>query len=144
MIRENKGFTFVEVLLVLAMTLLLGTLALSYGEKGMKSQEINHFFDQLVNDSLYIQKYGLNNRTKTVIEFDFNAHEYTARLALSRRKLFSRSMPNSLRMNEKSTINRIAFNENGNASYVGKIICEYVGGEREVYVYLGSGRVTVK
>lgn len=144
MTSNDKGFTFVELLLVLFITLLLGTLALSYGEKGVKIQEINHFFDQLVNDSLYMQKYALNNRLKTVIEFDFKQHKYTARVALTRKKLFSRNMPNIVSMNEESTINRIAFNEKGNASYVGKIIFEYIGGKREVYVYLGSGRVTVK
>ncbi|MBQ0137706.1 MAG: hypothetical protein KBT36_00245 [Kurthia sp.] len=142
--KKQHGFAFVELLLVLVITILLGSLALSYGEKGMKNQEINHFFDQLVNDSLLIQKYALNNQTKTAIEFNFKLHTYTAKIVSSDKKLFVRDMPKSMKLNKNSTVNRIAFNENGNASYVGKIIYDYIGGNRALYVYLGSGRVAVK
>lgn len=142
--KHQRGFTFIELLLVLVITLLLGSLALSYGEKGMENQDIEHFFDQLVNDAMFIQQYALNNHTKTSIQFNFKQHTYTAKKLTNEKKLFTREMPKSLNMNRESTINQITFNEKGNASYVGRIIYDYIGGNKVLYVYLGSGRVTVK
>lgn len=141
---NEKGFTFVELLIVLSITLLLGAIVFSYGERGLKNKEIDHYFDQLINDSLYIQTYAVNKKVKTSIEFNVSTHQYTAKNLASNEILFKRAMPVSLKISNSSTVRKIAYNEKGNASYAGRIICEYINGQKEVFVYIGSGRVYIK
>lgn len=144
MVPNQRGFTFVELLIVLAITLLVGSIVFSYGERGLKNKEIEHYFDQLINDSLYIQTYSVNKKVKTSIEFNVATHQYTAKNLMTNEVLFKRAMPISLKISNLSTVRKIAYNEKGNASYAGRIICEYINGEKEVFVYLGSGRVYIK
>lgn len=144
MAANEKGFTFVELLIVLAITLLVGSIVFSYGEKGLKNREIEHYFDQLINDSLYIQTYAVNKKAKTSIEFNVSTHQYTAKNLATNEILFKRDMPISLKISNMSTVRKIAYNEKGNASYAGRIICEYINGQKEVFVYIGSGRVYIK
>lgn len=141
---SKSGFTLVELLLVLLITLLLSTLAVSYGNKGIKEQEITHFFDQLVSDSLVLQQLAEKEKRKMDIIFYQKEHRYELKYRENNKIIYNRIMPNSLTIDGQSTLLKIGFNEKGNASFVGKIIFLYTGGKKEVYVYLGSGRIYIR
>lgn len=141
--KRKNGFTLVELLFVLTLTLLLMTLALAFGNKGIKHQDIDHFFNQLVSDSLVLQQLAIDESRKVDIIFYPNKHRYELRYRESQKVIYYRTMPNSMNIDVKSTIFKIGFNEKGNASFVGKIIFQYIEGKKEVYVYLGSGRVYI-
>lgn len=142
--RSEQGFTFVEMLLVLMMTLIVASIALIYGTKGIQEKETRFFFEQLVSDAVYIQQYAKNHHVKMDLIFDERTHLYSAKKRETNKKIFVRTMPSSMKIKRGSTLYKIGFNENGNASYVGRLTFLYFGGEQDVYVYLGSGRITVK
>lgn len=142
--HSEKGFTFVEMLFVLSVTLTIASIALIYGTKGVQEKESRFFFEQLVTDAVYIQQYAKNNHVKMDLVFDEQKHVYIAKKREFATKIFVRTMPSSMKIKRGSTLYKIGFNEKGNASYVGRLTFTYFGGEQDVYVYLGSGRIHLK
>ncbi|GEK33910.1 type II secretion system protein [Kurthia sibirica] len=139
----KNGYTFVEMLIVLTMIFIIAVVGLSLGERGIRSQEIHRFLDQLVIDAHYIQNYAKTKNAKVDIFFIVGEQRYIGRLRQSKKILFSKSMPTALAIDVKSTLTTISFNEKGNASYAGKLIFDFGTIKKEVYVYLGSGRILV-
>lgn len=138
---KEKGFTFVEMLLVLTIITVVSLTIFTQGSKGFEARENNHFYDLLVRDILYIQSMSLKNRDKTVLEFNEKKRYYQAKYRDSNKLIFQRDLPQKLKILNTSTINKVGFNERGNASYVGKIVFEIEGDVKELFVYLGAGRV---
>lgn len=138
---KESGFSFVEMLLVLTIISVISIIIFTLGNNGFQKREHNHFYDLLIRDILYIQSMSLKNKEKTVIEFSEKNSLYQAKYRDSNKLIFQREMPQKLKILNNSTINRIGFNERGNASYVGKIIFDIDNNVKEVFVYLGAGRV---
>lgn len=141
---NKTGFTLVEMLLVLLLVLVLSSLAISYGQKGIQEQEMTHFFNQLNSDVLLLQQYALKEKKKMDLEFNVNKNMYTLKYRDSQKIIYKRIMPKSMKIAAGSTLYRIGFNERGNASYVGKLTFFYFGGKKEVSVYLGTGRMEIR
>lgn len=119
-------------------------MAISYGNKGIKEQEMNRFFKQLVSDALVLQQTAIEKNKKMDLIFYPKFHRYELQYRTSKQKLYTRIMPKSMSIHANSTITKIGYNENGNASFTGRIIFDYVEGKKEVYIYLGSGRIYVQ
>lgn len=143
-VPHKSGFTLVEMLLVLLIVLILSTLAISYGKKGIQEQEMTHFFNQLNSDTLLLQQYALKEKKKMDLEFNVKNHYYVLRYRDSQKIIYRRVMPKSLKFGPGATINKIGFNERGHASYVGRITMHYLGGKKEVSIYLGTGRMEIR
>lgn len=141
---HKNGFTLVEMLLVLLLVLVLSSLAISYGNKGIQEQETTHFFNQLNSDTLLLQQLALKEKKKMDLEFNYKNHYYVLRYRETQKIIYRRIMPKSMKMGVGSTLNKIGFNEKGNASYVGKLTLVYFGGKKEVSVYLGTGRLEIR
>ncbi|GEK31651.1 competence protein ComG [Kurthia zopfii] len=138
---KESGFTLVEMLLVLTIVMVISITIFSQGSKAFQEREAEHFYDLLVRDTLYLQSLSLKNKEKTVIEFNERRSIYIAKFRESNKLIFQREMPQNLKILNHSTMNRVGFNERGNASYVGKIVFEIKGNQKELFVYLGAGRV---
>lgn len=143
-VPHKSGFTLVEMLLVLLLVIVLSSLAISYGQKGIKEQEMTHFFNQLNSDALLLQQYAIKEKKKMDLEFSMKEHYYVLKYRDSQKIIYKRVMPKSVKMGVGSTLYKIGFNEKGNASYVGRLIVLYIGGKKEVSVYLGSGRIEIR
>lgn len=67
--NDHRGFTLLEVLIVLSILSILITLSVPISKSLFEKQEEKQFLNTLESDILYIQNLSLGTRSRSTIEF---------------------------------------------------------------------------
>ncbi|MFB5662036.1 competence type IV pilus minor pilin ComGD [Alteribacillus sp. HJP-4] len=138
---NNKGFTMIEMIIVIAVLAAMITISIPQFQKLERPQSISYFIRLLEDDFLYAQQLAFS-KGQTVL-FKVKDNEY--RIILSDEIVRSRELPEGVFfMRATLTPANIKFMENGNIHQPGTFFIETPEGRYKFVYLLGKGRFYVE
>ncbi|MEI4771414.1 competence type IV pilus minor pilin ComGD [Psychrobacillus sp. FJAT-51614] len=138
LLREN-GFTFIEMLLVLSIVMVMSTSIIFVSTSKFERMEEKRFFEQFHLDVQSLQSIALSERKYMSLVFFENGTKYKAKNA--NEIYFEYEMPKGIRLSQDSYLKEIVFHPNGTVKEFGTLLFETKNGFKNVYVYIGKGRL---
>ncbi|WP_272941512.1 competence type IV pilus minor pilin ComGD [Planococcus donghaensis] len=137
---NEKGFTLLEMLLVLVVLVTISAISISGYRSFMVQKEEQRFFEILRQDIYFAQSqsYALNMTAKIIFRESKGTYEVFTDLQLV---AVSRKLPQSIQLKKTSNLTEIYFNENGTVVQSGTLRFSTSRGEKTLVVHLGGGRV---
>ena len=139
-LNGRKGFTLVETLLVLAVLfVMLSSVAIhrpDYGEK----REIKTFMEQFSRDFHLAQIYAFNRQCIVYFRLDFEKHTYTAVDPVNSNRLFTRTVPQTIKMRGSTLDGQVYYTGNGHVSKAGSWTFHTKKYNYKFTVLVGRGR----
>ncbi|WP_107841695.1 competence type IV pilus minor pilin ComGD [Metasolibacillus meyeri] len=136
---DERGFTFIEMLFVLAVVSLLSFFVVTFSFRQMQLSVYEQTIQQFELDLIEMQALSINNgltaRCWIAEGKEFQCFQRYGEL------LISRQLPENMRINIYTTNTRIEFNGHGTIINFGKV--EFVMGDRRMMysINLGRGRM---
>ncbi|AYC29562.1 competence type IV pilus minor pilin ComGD [Paenisporosarcina cavernae] len=136
----NKGFTFIEVLIVLLIVTVITSVTIAGYSNIQREQSFLSFYQQLEKDVMTIQLQAITTNQTTEIVFTNNGTRYVARQSFTK-TLFTRDIPSEIVYRNEGTLTSVSFNPNGTIVKFGTLVFE--NGQKKEYVkfYIGKGRM---
>ncbi|WP_421379573.1 competence type IV pilus minor pilin ComGD [Bacillus salacetis] len=143
LIKNKKGHSIIEMLLVLAITIILLFFTSFSILPLQESLTKKNFISLLKADLYYLQSYAINKKEKVVLQFFPYGSKYSASVS-GGESLLVRPLPDGISQIPHSSINSITFYPNGNTDRFGTI--SYVAGGKLIKVsfHIGQGRFYVQ
>ncbi len=143
-LNTQKGFTFIEVLLVLLVLVIVSLIISRISVKAFEKQAIEQFFKQVSLDIQQMQTLAMKEGVYTTIQFIDNNNTYKGFLHNEHNNPeFERTFPEGITLNYYSNLKSIKFNKFGDVHDFGKIIFFTPEGHREVIVNIEKGRLRI-
>ena len=136
---NEKGFTMLEMLLVLMIVMVVSSSVLFLISPKMKKVEEERFYKQLHLDILRLQAISIGDLGYTVLDFPNNRTKYEGKMRGV--LLFEKEFPKHIRLSSNSSLKDIAFHPNGNISDFGNLLFKTDDGEKRMTVYIGRGLI---
>ena len=137
--KEEKGFTLVEVLLVLALLTSSLVIANSIAYRQSVKLEEAQFFLLLEQDLLAAQAMALELHTPVVIRFFYSESKYTVTAQLKTVKTVW--FPKTVQFSPSSYLKTIEYTSTGNVVNFGTCYFSTTSGKLTLTMYIGKGRV---
>lgn len=137
---NEKGFTLLEMLLVLAVLVIVSAISISGYRSFTVQKEEQRFFEVLHQDIYFAQSqsYSLNKTAKIIFRESKGTYEiFTDIQSVG----VSRKLPQSVQLKKTSNLSEIYFNSNGTVVQSGTFRFSTTSGEKTLVVHLGGGRV---
>lgn len=139
---NNKGYSFVELLLVLMIVMTISTSALYINNRYVEKREFNLFYNQLKLDVATVQLSAMQEGKYMKIVFDTGGTRYIGRKSLYE-PIFERNLPPGYQLSSRSTLNECAFSPNGTIEKFGTMVFNTPSGLKNVRVFIGKGRMSL-
>ncbi|WP_269915886.1 competence type IV pilus minor pilin ComGD [Psychrobacillus psychrodurans] len=136
---NQKGFTMIEMLLVLSIVIVVSSSVLLLTSTKMKEMEEERFYRQLHLDIQRLQAISITDYRYTHLTFPANRTKYQGKIA--DKLLFEKELPKHMRLSVDSTLKGIAFHPGGNVNDFGNFLFETDKGEKRITIYIGRGVV---
>lgn len=137
--QNEKGFTLIEMLLVMMIVIVVSSVALSFTVKNIQVDQTEEFFRQFQVDMHYLQSYAMAHQKKVRVVYLKDGKEYRGIAGLDNIVL-RRTMPEGYLGNTANTF-VLQYLPNGNVSRVGALTFHTPEGGRRLKVYIGKGRL---
>lgn len=142
-IKVQEGFTLVESLFVLSVTLIIATASAFLLKPQLISIEREKFISQLKADLFFAQQYALSHHIDVYVHILPESKKYVIHEKLSANHLVEREIPEMITVREESMKLYFFFQSDGNISRFGSFSI-YVEKERYRFTFLiGKGRFYV-
>lgn len=138
-LRRQEGFTLVEMLLVLAITMMVVMIGYQLSIKHLEQQRTVHVFRQLQMDLHYLQSYAMAHKETVTYSFINKGSEYNGTLN-GGKVILRRKMPEGYYSNPQHRF-KIVYLPNGNVLDFGVLTFHTPEGSKQLYVYIGKGRM---
>jgi len=143
-IKRERGYTFVEMLMVLFVVMCLSAIVVKYSFKAVETRELEQFFTQIQLDIQYIQTYSMHQREYISMKFESSSKRYIIKKNIFT-ELYERPFPKGVEfMPASSSIYTIIYNYNGNVITPGTVYFKTPQGIKKVVITLGRGRSRVE
>lgn len=143
-IKDEQGFTLIEMLLVLFIVMSLTGIVVKISLKVAEAKEIERFFTQLQIDIQFIQMYSMQQQEYVSMKFESPTNRYIIKKDMHTID-FERPFPKNVEfLSGPSTFVTIMYKANGNVSKSGTLYFSTPQGVRKVIITLGVGRVRVE
>lgn len=143
-IKNEQGFTLIEMLLVLFIVMCLTGIVTKISLKVAEAKEIERFFAQLQLDIQYIQMSSMLLQGDVSMRFESPTNRYLIRKDMNT-IYYERPFPKNVEfVPGRSTFVILRYNANGNVSRAGTLLFYTPQGEKKVIITLGAGRVRVE
>lgn len=140
---KEKGFTLIEVLLVLFIVVLIGSIVSHVSYKLSEESVVDQFIHQVTLDIQRMQTLAMEKEVYTTIVFLDNGtykgyiqNEYN-------NPLLEKQFPTNIKLNKNSNLKRIRFNINGDIIEFGSIVFFTYDGYRQLIVNIEKGRLKI-
>ncbi|HSO57194.1 MAG TPA: prepilin-type N-terminal cleavage/methylation domain-containing protein [Paenisporosarcina sp.] len=143
MFRDNRGYSLVELLLVLSIVLIISSSAVYFNNRYIENRTFELFYNQLKLDVAHIQMIALSEERYMKLIFETGGSRYVGRKSLFD-SVFARELPPGYRWSSSSTLNEIAFHPNGTLVKFGTMAFITPDGIKTVRVFIGKGRMTLE
>jgi competence protein ComGD len=141
--KNSKGFTIVEMLIVLSAFIILSSSSLFLYSPQDDLVERNLFFNQFKSDLLYAQQYAISHQEKVTVHIvPENKMYYVIGGLYGSGSLFSRSY--SSRITIESTLVKFSYMPDGNIDKFGPIYIRFGEKSYIFMIQIGKGRFYVK
>ncbi|WP_370627158.1 competence type IV pilus minor pilin ComGD [Psychrobacillus sp. INOP01] len=134
---NEKGYTLIEMLLVLTIVMVVSSSVLFITSTKMKDMEEERFYRQLHLDILRLQAISIGENRYTYLNFPNNRTQYKAESAGT--VWFENDLPKNMRLSDESTLKVISFHPNGNINSFGNLLFETERGVKRITFYIGRG-----
>ncbi len=143
--NNQKGFTLIEMLLVLAITMFICTIGISVGKKQLDRQIENRFIEQLKLDIELTHAMSFRYQgAASLYVFDKigEIQVYVPQISTVK-PIVVRKYPENIAYRYYSTLDHVIFTERQTVSRAGTMTFSVNGRKVELIVYLGEGRVKI-
>ena len=138
---DNKGYSLLELMLVLAIVLVISSSTLYVNNRYVEKHTFDLFYNQLKMDAMHIQLNAIEEQRYMKLIFTSGGSGYIGRKSLYE-PLFERKLPTGYSLSPSSTLKELAYLPNGTIEKFGTISFVTPGGIKIVRVYIGRGRMT--
>ncbi|MGR3765004.1 competence type IV pilus minor pilin ComGD [Rossellomorea sp. NS-SX7] len=142
-LQEQKGFTFIEMMIVLLVFSILVTFAAFSIEPLKKQTKKSLFISQLQADLYLIQSHSIFSQSSLTLVFYPYANKYVAKDYYGT-TLVSRQLPAGIELSELNTLNEIVFNAWGNTNRFGAVYFNSESSTIKLSFQIGQGRFYVQ
>ncbi|MBO2535008.1 MULTISPECIES: competence type IV pilus minor pilin ComGD [Rummeliibacillus] len=141
---NQKGFTLIEMLLVLTITMITCTMGITVGKKYMDQQLENRFMEQLKADIEMTQALSFQYQSPAslyIYQSLREIHIYSTGYSMEK-PLLIRKYPANI-VFQSGNMDHVIFTENQTVNRAGTIGFKVNGKRKNLIVYLGEGRVKI-
>lgn len=140
-LRADKGFTFIEMLVVLTITLMIMTLTMQYGYQKWTQLEAEIYLEQVLKDIQYVQSEAKKTNQYMELKFqrfgDVWGYEF---IRNNKTVVLTRTFPKQIKvLPQDSTMLVCRYTDRGRPSISGHITFETNKGKYRLLIYLGEG-----
>lgn len=140
---DEKGFTFLEMLLVLSVVAILTAVILPIGDRWITKNSEEDALYTFIATIHHAQAYAMANETYTAIRFSNSGRSYSL-LAPSSVTYSTTDFPKGMRwLRGGNRIDAVEFHPNGHIMNPGTIILQTSTGDKRLTLQLQHGRVIV-
>ena len=139
--NHNKGFTLIEILIVLSIFMLLASLSLHLYPKYIQKMETTRFVKQFEEDLYYAQAYAISHEMNVSVYL--NASNYTISSNL-KGVILQRENPKNTTFKQGTIGLKIFFNNTGAPITSGVVYIETEQDRYKVTIYIGKGRIKIE
>lgn len=140
---DQKGYSLIELLLVLAIVLVISSSTLYVKNRYVEKHTFDLFYNQLKLDAMHIQLKATEEQRYMKLIFDAGGTRYIGRKSLYE-PLFERKLPLGYALSSSSTLKELAYLPNGTIEKFGTISFVTPGGIKIVRIYIGKGRMILE
>ncbi|CAI8747473.1 competence protein ComG [Bacillus pseudomycoides] len=141
---KQKGFTFLEMLLVLFIISILSVVTYFNVAPLYEKQKVEQFLKQFSQDILYMQQLAINRRNLHMLRWSPEKHMYSIWESGDESSLFIREYERDIKIDLNTFPNPMTYNANGNINKAGTILLSYRSRTYEIVFQLGRGRFTYR
>ncbi|SDK55130.1 competence type IV pilus minor pilin ComGD [Sediminibacillus albus] len=137
---NKKGYTLVEVMLVLSITVSLIAIGFSLPRYFLHTFQTKQFFQQFNNDILYLQQLSLASKENIYLLIDPENQQYTIHQGGTGKVLIQRNIPDHCHIELRTLKMPISFTDKGSLRNPGTMIVDTGNNQYKVVFPLGKGR----
>ncbi|KOO52131.1 prepilin-type N-terminal cleavage/methylation domain-containing protein [Viridibacillus arvi] len=151
MSNKEAGFTFVELLLVLTVTMIICSISLALGKAKLDERMVNQFLYQLMLDIEQVQSESIGSGVFSYLEFIDGGKKYKAYTwdgegdssINTRRNFFTRELPEGVTYSYSSPLRQIKIDPQGTFSSFGTLIFITPTGNKSLIINIVKGRMKI-
>ncbi|MFC6039895.1 prepilin-type N-terminal cleavage/methylation domain-containing protein [Paenisporosarcina macmurdoensis] len=141
---NNKGYSLIELLLVLTIVMIISSSAIYFNNRYVEKQTFELFYNQLKLDVRHVQMLAITEeRYMKLVFFETGGSRYIGRKSVFD-AIFERPLPPGYHWSSSSTLKEIAFQPNGTVEKFGTFIFITPDGLKTVRVFIGKGRMVLE
>lgn len=141
---RNRGFTLIEMLLVLSAITVLMAVSLPFLNSAAEQKTEWYIITQLRDDLLYAQQYAMTQQTPVAVTFAENHPEYRIVEMKEGKTILKRSISRKWKFQLTTLTMPLLFLENGNVNKAGSLLLKGRGKTYKIVFLLGKGRFYVQ
>ncbi|MDA1642919.1 MULTISPECIES: comG operon protein ComGD [unclassified Bacillus cereus group] len=141
---KQKGFTLLEILLVLFAISVLSMVTYVNVHSLYEKQKIEQFLRQFSNDILYMQQLAINRQKHYTLRWHKDRHMYYIGESSTDLSIIKREYDSDIQLNLNTFPNPMTYNPSGNINRGGTILLSYRSYKYEIVFQLGRGRFTYR
>jgi competence protein ComGD len=139
-LNNERGFTMVEMLLVLCIVSVIGSLVFVNLSSAYESKKIDHFMEQLYIDLLYAQEYAMSHSFDMKVHFREGHYEIRGS-AYNDPTVLKRTYDDEIVVDVVTVSNPVVFKKSGNIEKPGAVFVGYKDKRFRLVFQLGRGRL---
>lgn len=137
---KQKGFTLLEMLLVLFAISVLSMVTYFHVHSLYEKQKIEQFLRQFSNDILYMQQLAINRQKHYTLRWHKDRHMYYIGESSTDHSIIKREYDSDIQLDLNTFPNPMTYNPSGNINRGGTILLSYRSYKYEIVFQLGRGR----
>jgi prepilin-type N-terminal cleavage/methylation domain-containing protein len=141
---KQKGFTLLEMLLVLFAISVLSMVTYFNVHSLYEKQKIEQFLRQFSNDILYMQQLAINRQKHYTLRWHKDRHMYYIGESSTDLSIIKREYDSDIQLDLNTFPNPMTYNPSGNINRGGTILLSYRSYKYEIVFQLGRGRFTYR
>ncbi|MFJ8419596.1 competence type IV pilus minor pilin ComGD [Bacillus wiedmannii] len=141
---KQKGFTLLEMLLVLFAISVLSMVTYFNVHSLHEKQKVEQFLRQFSNDILYMQQLAINRQKHYTLRWYEDRHTYYIGELSENLTIIKREYDSDIQIDLNTFPNPMTYNPSGNINRGGTILLSYRSYKYEIVFQLGRGRFTYR
>lgn len=141
--HNSKGFTLIEVLLVLSIVFVITSSVLFVSSSYVQKNSLQLFINQFKLDVYHLQSVSVSDGIYSTLVFDDTRTSYTTRKSFYQ-PLVKRTLPKGVTLSNQSGLSQLSFHPNGSIEKFGTLIFNTPNGDLIFRFYIGKGRIAVE
>src|SRR6476620_9871565 len=138
---NSKGYTLIEILIVLTIFMLLVSLSLNLYPKYIEKMEMKQFIQQFEEDLYYTQQYAMSHEIPMLVFL--TDHSYNISSSMEG-VLIQHVNPKNITFLKETLGFKINFNNEGSPFTSGVVYIQSKQERYKVTIYIGKGRIKIE
>ena len=141
-VTKESGFTFLEMILVLAVLSILTAIILPIGDRWIRVTSEEDALQLFIASVQDMQSYSMANSVVTKLEFKHSGSEYSTS-ELTGKVIARHVFPTGMYFTNSSTLSKVEFHANGDIIKSGTLAFSTSSGQIEIRIQFQRGRMII-